>query len=373
MICYIEFEDSPIGIVSPSKVLKVSFICSIYKVYSMANLMLSGLAKQYFNDIKCGSPINFVFKDDNNTYINKMRVLSFSKIPDSQYGMSDILNVTLISAIYFDKSAGTMVHEGSVGSIYDTIMSKFFNNSVVEYSGTLTDDLPRRRYQTQERTLDFMKRILKYGIQGGMPVYLFHDAKGVLNLKGISEMSKSLPSYTAVPSINGVSPEMGLSSTNSFLTIWDFISEFDGKTTCGFINNVFTTANFRFNNKIVDSYTFKGVDTQNNQILESIPPKTKFYGWNLAPNDAMAIAAKESFEKLTNSCMFRGIFQDFDVSRLNLGSTISVQLPEFGYTARNSNGEASNLGEGRYLITDLEFLAEGNKVQTTATMMQVAC
>lgn len=374
MTCYIEFEDSPIGVVHYTRILRLSFICSIFKVFSMANVVLNGLAKKYFNDMKSGLPVNFVFVDDNGKeYINKMKVLSFSKLPDSEFNTSDIMEVTFISAMYFDKSSGTLVHEGSVGTIYDNIMSKFFRISVREYSGISTEDIPRRRYQTGERTLDFMKRILKYGVQGNMPVYLFHDAKGVLNLRGISEMSKSIPEYTAIPALVGTSENMSQSSTNAYLLMWDFISEFNGRTTASRVDNIFTTSNFRFNDKVMSSYSFRSLETGNSQIFDSIPSRTKFYGWNLAPNDAFAISAKESFESTANSCILKGTFKGMDVGRLGLGSTIDVQLPTYGNNAKNSKGEAANLGEGRYLITDLEFSITKDGVQTVASMMQVAC
>ena len=373
MTCYIEFEDSPIGIIPSNNIIRFSFNCSIYRIFSMAKLTLGGVAKKYFNEMKSGLPVNIVFEGNGKTYVNKMKVLSFSKVPNKQIDVSDLLEITLISAMYFDKSGGTLVHEGSVGSIYDTIMTKFFKGSIIEYKGTMTDDLPRRRYQTQERTLDFMKRLLKYGVQGGMPVYLFHDAKGVLNLKGISEMSKSLPDYTAVPTLVTTSPKLAQSSTSPYLSIWDFVSVFDGRTTSSRVDNIFTTANFRFNDKVINTYTFKGIDTLNNQISDGIPSRTKFYGWNLAPNDAYALAAKESFESTSNSCLFRGVFRGMDVDGLDLGHTLTVLLPTYDYSAKNSNGEASNLGEGRYLITDLDFTVTDDTVQTTATMMQVAC
>lgn len=374
MTCYIEFEDSPIGVVSYTRILRLSFICSIFKVFSMANMVLNGLAKKYFNDMKSGLPVNFVFVDDDNkSYVNKMKVLSFSKLPDTEYNVSDIMEVTLISAIYFDKSVGTLVHDGSVGTIYDNIMAKFFKTSVTEYKGIPTEDIPRRRYQTGERTLDFMKRILKYGVQGNMPIYLFHDSKGVLNLRGISEMSKSIPGYTAIPALVGSTDGMSQSSTNAYLLMWDLISEFNGRTTCSRIDNIFTTENFKFNDKVISSYSFRSAETGNNQIFDSIPSKIKYYGWNLAPNDAFAISAKESFESTSNSCIFKATFRGADVGRLNLGSTIDVQLPTYGNTAKNSKGESSNLGEGRYLITDLEYSLSGDGVQTVVSMIQVAC
>ena len=369
----IEFEDSPIGVVNSSRIASVSFICSIFKTFSMAKVVLSGLAKKYFNDMKSGLPVNFIFMGDGKTYVNKMKVLSFSKIPDTQFETSDTLDITLISAMYFDKSSGTLIHEGSVGAIYDNIMSKFFKGSVPEYQGTVTDDFPRRRYQTNERTLDFMQRILKYGIKGNMPVYLFHDAKGVLNLRGISEMSKSYPSYTAIPARFATTPELTQSSITPYLEMWNFISLFNGRTSSTKVTNIFSTSNFRFNNKIVNSYTFNSLGTGNSQIFDDIPSRTKFYGWNLAPTDAMAIAAKDSYEANSTSCLFKGVFRGMDVDRLELGSTINVQLPSFGNTAKNSNGESSNLGEGRYLISDLEFSMDGESVKTTASMIQVAC
>ena len=370
----IEFEDSRIGVLSYNNLSSMTFICSIFKVFSMAHLVVTDFAKASFNMIKSGMPVNIVFVDDNGKeYINRMRVLSFSKAPDSRASFRDPVDMTLISSMYFDTSSGTFVHEGSIGTIFDNIMSRFFKGSVESYKGTVTNDLPARRYQTSERTLDFMKRILKYGMKDDFPVYLFHDDRGVLRLRGIKEMSMESPKFTAVPHMGAMPPETKSSSvTEPTVTMWDFVSQFDGRTACSEIETKLTSANFRFQKMVQSKYNFKSVENTTNQVQSKVPKKTRFMGWNLTPTDASAIAAKESFEDTCKTCSFKALFKGLDVENLNLGDTVNVKLP-YDKSSTNSLGQASNLSEGRYLITDLEFTLNESVVQTMATMIQVAC
>lgn len=370
----VEFEDSRIGVLSYKNLSNMSFICSIFKVFAMANLTIIDFAKSSFNIIQSGMPVNIVFVDGNGIeYVNRMKVLSFSKAPNGQASFKDTLNLTLISSIYFDKSSGTFVHEGCVGVIFDNIMSKFFKDSVYSYKGTVTNDLPARRYQTSERTLDFMKRMLKYGIKEDMPVYLFYDPKGTLNLRGIKEMAAENPKFTASPQMMNTSESLPYSSTaESTITMWDFVSLFDGRTACSEIVTKFTSSNFRFQRMVQSKYTFKSVENRSNQVADKIPTKIKFLGWNLTPTDAQAIAAKDSFEETCNTCSFKALFKGLDLEDFNLGDTINIKLP-YDASSHNSLGQAANLSEGRYLITDLEFTLNESVVQTTATMIQVAC
>lgn len=372
MKVYVEFEDSSIGVLSYKAISKLSFICSIFKIFAMGHLVINDFAKRAFNLIKSGMPVNIVFVDEKGKeYINRMKILSFTKIPSMSF--KDTLDLTLISSIYFDDSFGTNVYEGSVGSIIDVIMSKFFKRSVDNYKGIITDDPPRRRYQVSEKTLDFMKRILKYGIKDNFPVYLFHDARGNLNLRGFREMAKTTPEYT-ISMVGYTLPEQTKSSNESEIpfTMYDFVSAFDGRKACSEITTKFSAANFRFQNKVQSSYTFKSVESQSNQVFDKTPKKVKFSGWNLTPTDALSIAAKESFEETYNTCVFKATFRGLDVDNLELGKTFNINLP-FDNSAKNSLGQNSNLGEGRYLVTDLEFVLNESSVQTVASMIQVTC
>ena len=370
----IEFENSPIRDLPLESIDKVSFICSIFKVYSLARIRFRDTAKRYFNNIKGGIPVNFIFESGSNRYVNKMMVLSFEKESSPGGDATDIIEMTLISSIYFDKTQNTASYDGSVGIIIETIMSEFFKNTVTKYEGTSTDDFPRRRYQTSERTLDFMKRILKYGIQGKKPVYLFTDAKGVLKLRGISEMSNSSPKCTARSVLSEKLGSVGTHNTSDKnIVMYDFHSIFNGKKACSKINSVFSVRNFRFSEGTESSYTYIGPELRNNQIETGVPPKTRFYGWNLAPMDAYAIAARDSFEDTYDTCSFLATFMGFDVDNLELGGTLDIELPYNPGTTRDSSGDEANLGEGRYLITELRFEGDGNSLQTIATLVQVAC
>ena len=370
----IEFEDSPIGIIHPSKVRSISFICSIFKVYSMASIELKDFAKDSFNLIKSGLPVNLTFlKKNGEPVIHKMKLLSFFKTPAPQTVYSDTLQITLISSIYYDNSFGTSVHEGSVGVIYDQIMKRFFSNTVSTYKGTITDDVPRRRYQTSERTLDFMKRIMKYAVKDNKPVYLFYDNKGILNFKGVSDMTNEVP-HTALITIWGsTSPRLKKDfPSDRILTMLNFSSTFDGRTAPSSISNIFTTTNFRFSNKTPKGYKYTTINSSNNQVHDPVPPKVKYYGWNLSPTDAYAIAARDSYEETYNNCSFKATFMNVDSDELTLGTTVDIFLP-YEKSALNSKNQDANLGEGRYLVTDIEYSLNDDGFYTIATLTQVVC
>ena len=370
MTLYIKFEDSTIGVIQPKDILKMSFICSIFKTFSMSKLIIRDFSKGSFNKIKNGSSVDVVFKDkDKQEYVNKMKVLSFVKAPGVR--LNDVIELTLISSIYFDNAFGTNVYDGSVGTIIENIMSKFFKTSINSYKGTITDDLPRRRYQLSEKTLDFMKRILKYGVKESLPVYLFHDMYGNFNLKGLSEMMNDTPKFIAIPKAVYNDPSLYTKDESEQLVVMsDFITAFDGRNACSQISNKFVTSNFKFQDTVQTSYTYISVEDLTNQVETKTPKKVKFFGWNLAPSDAATIAIKEAFEDTYTTCAFKGVFQITDIDELDLGSVITIKLP-YDKSEKNSKGQDSNLSEGKYLITDLEFSMDSEAVKIIASMIQI--
>lgn len=370
---YLDFKDSSIGTVYPKNLLAFRFDCSLFKTFSMARLQSVLMTKDIYNILKCGMPVDIVFFDDKEKYVNEMRVLSFDKAPNENRDSQNFIEIFLISSIYFDNSKGTMVHEGSVGNIIQDIMKTTFRTTVRDFSGSSTDDMPRRRYQTEERTLDFIQRILKYGYRNNMPVYFYYDAKGTLNLRGVYDLISMSPKCEAH---SLYSEQIGthelIDKAENSIRMYGFHTKYNGKSAVSKVENRFTVKNFRYMDGVIDSYTFTGAGSLSNQVQTGVPPKVKFYGWNLAPTDALSIAAKDTFEETCEACQFEARFQDFPINKIKLGDTITITLP-YDKTVKNSLGEKSSLGDGKYLITGLSFCYENGTYVTESHMVQVAC
>jgi len=339
----------------------------------MARALLVSSTRRIYNQIRCGMPVDVVFYDKENQYVNQMRVLSFDKAPSDTIDTGNVIEVFLISSIYFDNVKETAVHDGAVGTIIENIMRNSFKGSNYTFSGTSTDDMPRRRYQTSEKTLDFMNRILKYGIKGNYPVYLYHNAKGEINLRGISDLIGTSPKCFAYSLYSERMGDFSLSEmTEKPVQMFGFHNKYNGKSAVSSIENIFSTRNFRYMEGNIDSYNFSGAGDLSNQVEKSLPPKTVFYGWNLAPTDALTIAAKETFEKTCEACQFEASFSGFDIDNIELGSTINVFLP-YDNSAKNKEGRSTNLGNGRYLITSVSYYYDNEIFNTSAHMIQTAC
>jgi len=373
MVFYLEFENSSIGKLSEVQIDSFSYVCNIFKLYAGAKIVIKDFAKKTNNLIKSGMPVNVVFTDnDKKSYVNRMRILSFTKVPEPQTNFTDYLEITLVSAMYFDNIISSSAHKGTVSNIIEEIISKNFSNSVKEYKITQTDDLIRRRYQLEERSQDFMQRICKYGIKNKLPVYLFFDSKGILNLASVDDMIKSEPKYVANTVLADQTFQIPADNESlSKITFFDFQLLNSGKNANTIINSIFTTDNFRHSTAIVGSLTYSSAEYNNSQASEESPTKTVFYNWNLAPSDAYSIAARKSFEDTIYTYSLSASFNGFMVDELMLGSVIYIILP-FTPTETSSKGAKINLGEGKYMVTQLSYLYENNMLTTNATFVQVA-
>lgn len=373
MVFYLEFTNSSIGRLSQAQIDSFSFACSIFKLYSIAQVVIKDFTKEINNMIKSGMPVDVVFTDnDNKTYVSKMSVLSFKKVPSPQTSFVDYTEVTLVPAMYFDGKMSSSAHKGTVHDILEEILSKQFQDSVTNKDIVQTEDLIRRRYQLGERPQEFMERITKYGVKGKMPVYMYFDSKGTLNLGSIADMVSSQPKYIA----NSVLADQlyqipGDGETLNKLNFYNFQMSNLGKGACSQIDSIFTVEGFRTTTDIVDSLTYTSPEYNNSQAQKTSPPKTKYFDWNLAPNDAFAIAAREAFEETAYTYSLSASFSGFAIDELPLGSVLYVILP-YEPTALGNNDSKINLGEGLYMVTQLKFTFESNVMSTSATMIQVA-
>lgn len=366
----IDFGDQSIGALSRPQIDSFSYTGSIFKIYAGAKLTIKDVTKTINNQLKTGMKAKVIFYDDKKSYENEMRVLSFSKANTGN--AVDYVDVVLVSAMYFDDTTKTMTYSGSISQILTDVFDNVFVDSVPKKNFVSTEDRIRRRYQLSEKTQDFVKRILKYGIRGSLPVYLYNAPDGTLYLKGVYDMISENPKVAAssVAASQLIQQPEG-ESTLSELIFWSHTLGANSKDTSSVIKNIFCTDNFAFSTKLANEVECCSVEKNNCQAEIETPSKTKFFNWNYTPDDAQSIAVKEAFEETIGTFGLSATFQDFIIDELALGSTVFVILP-FEPTVSNNSGAKVNLGEGKYLITQVTYIYEEHQSRTIASMLQIA-
>lgn len=359
-----------IGDLSMAQIDSFSYMASIFRLYAGAKFILKDMTKTVNNMLKTGMEATVTFQSEEKTYVNEMRILSFNKGSDDYVG--DRIEIILISAIYFENEIKTMTHAGPVSQILSNVFTNILKNSAPKIDFVTTEDRARRRYQLGERSQDFAKRITKYAIKGNLPVYLYSAPDGVVHLKGVYDMMTSVPKVV----LSSISASKLIKMPNNDSSMSELIyfgHSFSSNTkyTSSLITNVFCTKNFKFPTQLADTSVYTGSDYDNPQAEIGSPPKTKFYNWNLTPDDAMAIAVREAFEETANAYTMSSTFRGLIVDELQLGSTVMSILP-YEPTATGTNGSKVNLGEGKYLITQINYIYENKILRTEAHMCQIA-
>lgn len=367
----VDFLESPIGILTKDKIGSLSFIASIFRFYTGARLQIKDVTKTYNNLLKNGMPVDIAFSDENVSYTNHMRVLSFSRPVKDTDPLIDEYDVTLVSSVYFEDTLGTVAHTGSVSTITEDVCRNRLHIEPSALDILQTDDLVRRRYQLGERAQDFLVRLSKYGTSSRTPVYLYHDEKGMVNLRSVADMVSVQPVWALCGTTverEGVvfDPSIGTLRYRSLALANDM------KKACSGIEEVFTTENFFSASDTAGSLVYNSVETDNNQSAASTPRRMGFYGWNKAPSDAFALAVRDTFESTAFTYSASVDLLGFQMERLPIGSTAYIILPH-SPTERSGSGEDANLGEGRYLVTQAVYSYTGGTDYTTSlSLIQVA-
>lgn len=368
----IEFQEPSIGLLSPPQIDSFSFVSSIYKMYAGAKFIVKDFSRALNNKLKTGMKVTVSFFDTEEKFEvkNNMSVLSFSKTGSSN--IIDFIQITLVSSMYFEDTMNSIAREGNVGQLINNILTTEFKDSVPNVSIISTDDRVRRRYQLSEKSQDFLKRILKYGIKDNMPVYLYSAPDGTMYLKGIYDMITEQPLVALAPLQSDevmASPEA--SDTLKERVVTSYGLESSGKNAISEMVSIFCTQNFKFSTNL-DSYVDStSIEKGNSQSFIDSPKKTKFFNWNYTPDDAKAIAVKEFFEETINTYTLVANLIGFPLKDIMIGSTVYFILP-FDPTATSSTGAKINLGEGKYLITQVTLIYENKMESMSLVLSQIA-
>lgn len=366
----IKFGEQTIGEISKAHVDSFSFISSIFRMYSGAKFVIKDATKTLNNCLKTGMKVTVTFFNDTKSYENKMRVLSFNKKGSGE--VVDFIEVVLVSAMYFEEVTKTMTYSGSVSSIITDVFNNVFKETNPTISFCSTEDRTRRRYQLAEKTQDFLKKIIKYGIKSGLPVYLYSAPNGIMYLKGVYDMISDNPKIVASSMLASQLIQLPKNSGSlSELVFFGHSFGINTRDSFSSVKNIFCTKNFKFSTQLPDEVSYNGTEVNNSQSEVSSPSKTRFFNWNYTPDDAQAIAIRDAFEETINTFTMTASFKDFLVDELTLGTCIFVILP-FDPTTTNSTGSKINLGEGKYLITQVSYIYENKTFKTVASLSQIA-
>lgn len=346
----------------------------IYNLYSYATLVLKDISKTLFNIIKTGMDIDVEFYDqvnDSTSYLNKMRVLSFEKTLANSETIVDKIKIKLISAWYFDYKINSGAFSGSLGEIAQSIVSPY-NNIYFNCDISSTDDAPRIRYKTEETDQQFLSRIQKYGYKENLPVYIYHNAKGNLLLRGISDFIKDDSKFVGTADTSkylGNIPNLN-EYTNIRFTSYKFTS--DTLNSHSQTSTKFTLSNFKLpeGSNIPPGITLSNSENNNIQSSRTTPSIRIFSGWNLTPDDALALTAKDNFERNIKAYYLVGIVPGF-LMNIDLGQKISMYLP-YNPVLDPKTGKNKNLGEGDYIVKHIDYIFKNNIMRTKLYLVQVA-
>lgn len=367
----VTFEDEFLGTLPKTEISYFVFYSSIMKLYSSAKVIIKGIDSSKINKIKIGTPVNVIFYDENSdtSYTNKMKVLTFTK--EETDGIVTYITLILVSSLFFNNDESTSAYEGSVSQILNTIISTSLKTTVTASNIEATEDRGRIRYRIAEESQEFIKRIMKYGIISNGPVYIYYDAKGCLNLKGINSLRKKDIAFIDVPPLvesSGVQIEQ----SDSIKKLLMFSHKFNinkGKQTSK-VTSIFNTELFKSPNSIATKVVVAGEQDNNASVEEIYPHRVDYYDWNIVPDDALGIALKTSFEDLGMFQTLIASYEGFLVDELDLGSLHCVILP-YEPTEKSSTNSDVNSSEGTYMVMDVSFIYDGSIQKTEANLIQV--
>ena len=367
----IVFEEDSIGELSPSQIENFSFVSSIFKLYSGCKFIIKDFSKSLNNRLKTGMKVGVsFFVDEGEESFNEMAVLSFSKTGSNKF--IEYVDITLISAIFFENTINTLTRTGNVGQIVKDILSKEFKLEEKQLVLEDTDDRVRRRYQLAEKSQDFMKNLMKYGTYLNTSVYLYTSPDGKIYLKSSYSMVTEQPKTAFTTSLaDKLIEKPEGSDTVVGLVMSSFNINATGKNAVATMDNVFCTDNFKFSSDFDSHWETYSPEKDNSQSAIHSPTKTRFFNWNLTPDDAKAIAIRDFFEETSDTYSLLCTFDGWSLKEVNLGSPVYLILP-YEPTVKSSTGADINLGEGIYLITQVKLLFNNRSETMAVSLSQIS-
>lgn len=371
----IKFEGMPQTIL-PAAVTTFTFTTDISSIYSTCRVVLQECLQNYFNEIRIGQAVTVTFIDNEKYYENYMAVLSYQKIPQAVGLSTDQLDIRLISRFYFDQyRPATAYYEANVGSIISSILDKRFPE--VKRDLASTADPAALRYQVGKRYQDFMTELLPFAAIDNLPVFLFSDHTGTLRLKGIAEAWKSDIS-DATLLVTGRDTDTSSFINNNIGTNRAYMRSYritgDGTNASSTVRSYATATVFLDPHDTKDRTLFNSSETYNPQSLRPTPNSERFFGWEIAPQDAVNKATREAFERNMDMFTIDATANTFIGGDLTVMSNVRVIIPYHTNITR-ADGTPVTLGDGLYIVRGLQYTMEAprNLKFTRISLLQVSC
>lgn len=341
MLYTIYLEDDK---VETNLITSVELTSDITDMFMRCRIQLNNLAARTFNNVKTGMNIKLVIEDDDkDVYRINLKLLKFNKIPGNQNILKDILIIDAISSYYFSNYPETLCHTGNISEIIKTIVNNKYRKLFNKIEINDTEDTVRVRYQIGENTLDFVKRILKYGRIKGLPIYLYPTLKGDLKLFGIYDMIKQNTEYYFVaPSDSGTTSK---SKTEVIMAGYRFFSNVQdsaSKIKTIFSNDLFIPYTIKLGRSTVLSDTEIG----NSQSETLSPPRVLYMPWYYTPEDSYSTAVKQNFEANIDTYKVVVMVKSVFIKKIDVGSLVHIRIPK----ELSSSNEYYPLGEGDYIV-----------------------
>lgn len=372
MTFVVTFEDEFLGTLTQTELRYFVFYSSMTSLYSSAKVILKEIDSSKINKIKVGTPVNVVFYEEENTevtYTNKMKVLTFSKEESS--GAETSITLVLVSELFFNSDDITCAYEGSVSQILNTMVTNNLKETITNYDFEVTEDRSRTRYRISEEPQEFIKRIMKYGIIGNGPIYVYYDAKGCFNLKGINSLRKKDPAYIDItPLVDKSGIEIESSDSTQKLIMYSHKFNINKGKQTSKVTSVFNTELFKSPNDVASRVVVAGEQDSNASVETVYPHRVDYYDWNVTPDDALSIALRTSFEDLGLFQTLQASYNGFKINELDLGSIHYVILP-YEPTEKSSTNSDVNSSEGTYMVMNVSFIYEDGIQRTEANLIQV--
>lgn len=355
----------------------ISVISDLTELYLSGELVLIDMGSTYANKVMLGTEITVKYiADGGQEYANKFRVQSFQKIQDRENISIDLLKMFLVSSWHYNEGPQTLAYKGSYGQ-WATLLKRCFGNDII-CQGFTTEDTPKVRYMVNERPQEFLYRTMRYGLVGGMPVYLHTLPTNKVQIDGIANLTKVKDPDTVLFSKNVLETQAAsnnVTSTQSSISTLDSskknirMETFDLNTSCignsSWVKYLFTKDHFKCSDIAFASgeITVSSVEKGNKQVSTVSPARVEYLGWEYTPDDAKALAARKGLES---------VFKTFSMSASLYGTYVDTIYPgkmvKILFT-RNSEGEEL-LGGGLYLVKRAAYQMRKGKQETRLVLVQ---
>ena len=363
----------------PAAITSFTFTTDVTSLYSTCSLVIQDCLQVYFSNIRLGQPAIVTFLDGGKTYVNKMAVIAFHKVPQAVGLATDQIEIRLISSFYFDQPlTRTERHTSNVGAIIDSILSSKFPKISAEFKDiSPTTDMPAPRYQINKRYQDFMMSLLPFASIDDLPVFLFSDHKGILHLKGVADVLKTnIADTSLLVTGRDADVEGRLSGVTNAKRLYarSYRVVGDGSNASSRIKGFSAAVNFLDPYDTKDVTAFNSSESYNPQSLRKSPYSDISYGWEVAPQDAKNNLIWEGIKRSKGTFAIDATINDFAGGDLSVMSGVRVVIP-YHSNIQRADGTPVVLGDGLYIVTGLQYIVEApkNLKFTRMTLLQASC